>query len=127
MVKRRKQDGEESSTLGKNEEKEKHVPNPSDIVDGVSIRQPKLITGGVLREYQLQGVEWLISLYENGLNGILADEMGLGKVHIYIYIFKKTLQTISFLAFLREKGVWGPFLVVAPLSTLSNWVIEFKK
>ncbi|KAI3476654.1 hypothetical protein L1887_61749 [Cichorium endivia] len=63
--------------------------------------QPKLVTGAKMREYQLDGLEWLISLYENGLNGILADEMGLGK----------TLQTISFLAHLREKGVWGPFLL----------------
>ncbi|KAF9175630.1 hypothetical protein BGX21_006970 [Mortierella sp. AD011] len=83
----------------------------------ISARQPKLVTGGVLRDYQLEGVEWMVSLYENGLNGILADEMGLGK----------TLQTISFLAYLREKGIWGPFLVVAPLSTLANWVIEFER
>lgn len=46
----------------------------------MSARQPALVTGGVLRDYQLAGVEWLISLWENGLNGILADEMGLGKV-----------------------------------------------
>lgn len=83
----------------------------------VSARQPALITGGVLKEYQLAGVEWLVSLFENGLNGILADEMGLGK----------TLQTIAFLAFLRGKGVWGPFLVVAPLSTLANWINEFER
>ncbi|KAF9288314.1 hypothetical protein BGZ68_000443 [Mortierella alpina] len=83
----------------------------------MSARQPKLVTGGVLRDYQLAGVEWMVSLYENGLNGILADEMGLGK----------TLQTISFLAYLREKGIWGPFLVVAPLSTLANWVMEFER
>ncbi|CUS09085.1 unnamed protein product [Tuber aestivum] len=82
-----------------------------------SARQPKLITGGIMKEYQLQGLEWLVSLYENGLNGILADEMGLGK----------TLQTISFLAFLREKGMMGPFLVVAPVSTLSNWVEEIAR
>ncbi|KAG4305183.1 hypothetical protein PORY_001353 [Pneumocystis oryctolagi] len=81
------------------------------------VSQPKLITGCVLRDYQLAGVEWLISLYENGLNGILADEMGLGK----------TLQTISFLAFLREKGIYGPFLIATPLSTISNWISEFKK
>lgn len=43
-------------------------------------KQPALITGATLRDYQLYGVEWLIGLYENGLNGILADEMGLGKV-----------------------------------------------
>jgi hypothetical protein len=42
--------------------------------------QPALVTGAKLRDYQLAGVQWMISLYENGLNGILADEMGLGKV-----------------------------------------------
>ena len=81
------------------------------------ITQPSLITGGMLKSYQLEGLEWLISLYENGLNGILADEMGLGK----------TLQCISFIAFLREKGVYGPFLIAAPLSTLANWESEIKK
>ena len=34
-----------------------------------------LLTGGELREYQLKGVKWMISLYQNGLNGILADQM----------------------------------------------------
>lgn len=82
-----------------------------------SARQPELVTGGVMRGYQLEGLEWLTSLYENGLNGILADEMGLGK----------TVQTISFLAFLRSKKTYGPFLIAAPLSTLSNWVEEFAR
>lgn len=45
-----------------------------------SFKQPELVTGAKLRDYQLAGVQWMISLYENGLNGILADEMGLGKV-----------------------------------------------
>lgn len=83
----------------------------------VSARQPSLVTGGVLRDYQLAGVEWLISLWENGLNGILADEMGLGK----------TLQTISFIAHLKAMQVSGPYLIVTPLSTLANWVNEFKR
>ncbi|ORZ15715.1 SNF2 family N-terminal domain-domain-containing protein [Absidia repens] len=83
----------------------------------VSARQPSLVTGGVLRDYQLAGVEWLISLWENGLNGILADEMGLGK----------TLQTISFIAHLKAMEVSGPYLIVTPLSTLANWVNEFKR
>jgi ATP-dependent DNA helicase len=42
--------------------------------------------------------------------------MGLGK----------TIQTIAFLAFLRSKGTFGPFLVAAPLSTLSNWINEIQ-
>ncbi|RUS14768.1 P-loop containing nucleoside triphosphate hydrolase protein [Endogone sp. FLAS-F59071] len=87
------------------------------IKASISARQPALVTGGVLREYQLAGVEWLVSLWENGLNGILADEMGLGK----------TLQTISFIAHLKGMNVSGPFLIVTPLSTLANWVSEFQR
>lgn len=71
-----------------------------------------------MREYQLQGLNWLISLYENGINGILADEMGLGK----------TLQTISFLGYLKHfRNTPGPNLVIVPKSTLYNWVSEFKR
>jgi ATP-dependent DNA helicase len=83
----------------------------------VKTRQPSLITGGVMRDYQLAGMEWMVSLFENGLNGILADEMGLGK----------TLQTIAFFAYLMERNVRGPYLVVAPLSTIANWVCEFER
>lgn len=82
-----------------------------------SARQPKLVTGGTMRSYQLEGLEWMLSLYENGINGILADEMGLGK----------TIQTIALLAHLWEMGSYGPFLIAAPLSTTSNWVEEFRK
>lgn len=78
-------------------------------------KQPKLVTGGKLKDYQLDGLEWLITLYENGLNGILADEMGLGK----------TIQCIAFISFLIENGITGPYLIVAPLSTISNWYREF--
>lgn len=76
-----------------------------------------LLIGGRLRSYQMKGVKWMISLWQNGLNGILADQMGLGK----------TIQTIGFLAHLKGMGIHGPFLIVAPLSTLSNWVNEFNR
>ncbi|CAJ0637869.1 226_t:CDS:2 [Entrophospora sp. SA101] len=77
---------------------------------------PSYIKNGVMRDYQIQGLNWLISLYENQLNGILADEMGLGK----------TLQTISFLGYLRDfRNISGPHLIVAPKSTLNNWQKEF--
>lgn len=79
--------------------------------------QSALITGAKLRDYQLAGVQWLSTLHANGLNGILGDEMGLGK----------TLQTIAFIAHLRDLGIWGPFLVVSPLSVLHNWISEFAK
>ncbi|KAH7084287.1 SNF2 family N-terminal domain-containing protein [Paraphoma chrysanthemicola] len=87
------------------------------IQDLRSARQPKLVTGGTMRSYQLEGLEWMLSLYENGINGILADEMGLGK----------TIQTIAMLAHLWENKSYGPFLIAAPLSTTSNWVAEFEK
>ncbi|EKX51349.1 hypothetical protein GUITHDRAFT_44788, partial [Guillardia theta CCMP2712] len=71
-----------------------------------------------LKPYQKIGFNWLIGLYEQGLNGILADEMGLGK----------TVQTISLLSWLaEEKSIWGPFLVVAPTSTMHNWYSELQK
>ncbi|CAG8089874.1 unnamed protein product [Penicillium olsonii] len=83
----------------------------------VATQQPELVTGGKMRTYQLEGLEWLKSLWMNGLCGILADEMGLGK----------TVQAISMIAFLKEKKVQGPFLIAAPLSTVSNWVDEFAR
>ncbi|KAF8590398.1 hypothetical protein K439DRAFT_1330028, partial [Ramaria rubella] len=80
-------------------------------------KQPDAITGATLKDYQLVGVEWLTSLWVNGVNGILADEMGLGC----------TLQTIAFLAHVRQVGVRKPALIVCPLSVLHNWADEFAK
>ncbi len=42
-------------------------------------QQPALLRGGQLRDYQMQGLRWMVALYDRRLNGILADEMGLGK------------------------------------------------
>ncbi|KAI4874280.1 hypothetical protein NFI96_028454 [Prochilodus magdalenae] len=97
----------------------KHMLDPERKVNGqpVPSQQPKLFTGGVMRWYQVEGIEWLRMLWENGINGILADEMGLGK----------TIQCIAHVAMMVEKKVMGPFLVVAPLSTLPNWISEFKR
>ncbi|KAB8416334.1 hypothetical protein FH972_024854 [Carpinus fangiana] len=80
--------------------------------------QSSNLVGGLLKEYQLKGLQWMISLYNNNLNGILADEMGLGK----------TIQTISLITYLIEKKRQpGPYLVIVPLSTLTNWNNEFEK
>ena len=69
-----------------------------------------------MRDYQVAGLNWLVSLHENGISGILADEMGLGK----------TLQTIAFLGYLRHVcGITGPHLITVPKSTLDNWKREF--
>ena len=48
--------------------------------DAKIFRQPRLITGTKLKDYQLEGVAWMAGLHENGISGILADDMGLGKV-----------------------------------------------
>ncbi|KAM0031482.1 putative DNA helicase chromatin remodeling SNF2 family [Helianthus debilis subsp. tardiflorus] len=78
--------------------------------------QPSILQGGKLRQYQLEGLQWMLSLFNNNLNGILADEMGLGK----------TIQTISLIAYLMEnKGVTGPHVIVAPKAVLPNWINEF--
>ncbi|PWY99737.1 putative ISW2-ATPase component of a two subunit chromatin remodeling complex [Testicularia cyperi] len=79
---------------------------------------PAYVKGGTMRDYQVQGLNWMISLYHNGINGILADEMGLGK----------TLQTISFLGYLKHfRDTPGFHLVVVPKSTLDNWYREFQR
>ena len=81
--------------------------------------QPSLIQGQ-MRNYQIEGLDWLAQLTRNGVNGILADEMGLGK----------TLQSISILALVKERQ-WPedeyPHLVVVPKSTITNWEKEFEK
>ena len=73
------------------------------------------IFSGTLKKYQLKGMNWLLNLYDQGINGILADEMGLGK----------TVQALAMLAHIAEQyNIWGPFLVVTPASTLHNWQQE---
>lgn len=68
---------------------------------------------GVLRSYQLIGVNYLLSLSEMNFGGILADEMGLGK----------TIQIIAFLLYKKGKKS----LVVTPTSLIYNWKEEFEK
>jgi len=64
------------------------------------------------RSYQIEGVNFLMNSWYHNRNAILADEMGLGK----------TVQTILFLRqlFSGEK-IRGPYLVIAPLSTIGHW------
>uniref|UniRef100_A0A8C1JWJ2 Chromodomain helicase DNA binding protein 6 n=1 Tax=Cyprinus carpio TaxID=7962 RepID=A0A8C1JWJ2_CYPCA len=69
-----------------------------------------------LREYQLEGMNWLLFNWYNRKNCILADEMGLGK----------TIQSITFLYEIFLMSLRGPFLIIAPLSTITNWEREFR-
>jgi len=99
--------------------------SPFNVVDGVKYLngkqvhddQPEYFVGGVMRDYQIVGYNWLKDMFDNGTNGILADEMGLGK----------TIQCIALIARLVKAGFPGPFLVCGPLSTISNWFEEFKR
>ena len=69
-----------------------------------------------LRDYQLDGLNWLVNSWCKGNSTILADEMGLGK----------TIQVISFLSYLfHSHTLYGPFLIVVPLSTMAAWQREF--
>lgn len=71
--------------------------------------QPSIITGGVLREYQMQGLNWMIHLYDNGINGILADEMvrvvaaGGEAVRTLVYVWIHTVMCFCSLQWL----VWA--------------------
>lgn len=115
----------------KNKEKEKklyNIPEKVDKSDEIRLdtvdtsmstvfKQPASFKGK-LKEYQIKGLRWLDSLYQQGINGILADEMGLGK----------TIQAISLLAHISEnKNDWGPFCIVAPSTTLHNWKNEIER
>ncbi|PFH59570.1 hypothetical protein XA68_12138 [Ophiocordyceps unilateralis] len=107
---RRRTEAEEDAELLKDEKR-------GGSAETVFRESPAFIQG-TMRDYQIAGLNWLISLHENGISGILADEMGLGK----------TLQTISFLGYLRHiAGITGPHLITVPKSTLDNWQREFAR
>lgn len=73
--------------------------------------------GLILRDYQMDGLNWLILTWCKENSVILADEMGLGK----------TIQTICFLYYLfKTQSFFGPFLCVVPLSTMTAWQREFQ-
>ncbi|XP_023583579.1 chromodomain-helicase-DNA-binding protein 2 [Trichechus manatus latirostris] len=86
----------------------------------VALKKQPTYLGGEnleLRDYQLEGLNWLAHSWCKSNSVILADEMGLGK----------TIQTISFLSYLfHQHQLYGPFLIVVPLSTLTSWQREFE-
>ncbi|KAJ8435070.1 hypothetical protein Cgig2_015575 [Carnegiea gigantea] len=76
------------------------------------VRQPSMLRAGTLRDYQLVGLQWVLSLYNKKLSGILADEMGL----------RKTVQVMALIAYLMEfKGNYSPDLIIVPNAVLVNW------
>jgi SNF2 family DNA or RNA helicase len=100
--------------------------------------QPSPLVKATLRPYQIEGVQWLLEHYNNGLGACLADDMGLGK----------TLQTLSTLVAVQEKlefekaentqlDLFGneipvakeylKALIVLPSSLVFNWYNEARK
>ncbi|XP_036719762.1 chromodomain-helicase-DNA-binding protein 1-like isoform X1 [Balaenoptera musculus] len=76
------------------------------------------LTGIHLRPYQLEGVNWLAQRFHCQNGCILGDEMGLGK----------TCQTIALFIYLAGRlNDEGPFLILCPLSVLSNWKEEMER
>uniref|UniRef100_A0A1B0DIN5 Chromodomain-helicase-DNA-binding protein 7 n=1 Tax=Phlebotomus papatasi TaxID=29031 RepID=A0A1B0DIN5_PHLPP len=98
----------------KNEWKPKRRPHP-DMWKKLE-KTPVYKGGNSLRPYQLEGLNWLKFSWYNSHNCILADEMGLGK----------TIQSLTFIHSVYDYGIRGPFLVIAPLSTIPNWQREFE-
>lgn len=97
-------------------EKKKRLSNLQELREVKPSRHLK----ASLRDYQKEGLNWMVFLHENKLGGILADDMGLGK----------TVQSIAFLLYLKEeakKTTLPPTLIVAPTSLMFNWVAELEK
>ena len=87
------------------------TPAPAGPVPGLA---------GELRPYQRRGVAWIRFLTDHGFGALLADDMGLGK----------TIQTIAWILHcraLQPSNPSPPFLIVAPLTLVSNWRHEFAK
>ena len=68
-----------------------------------------------LFDYQIDGIRWFLFNWSQNRGSILADEMGLGK----------TVQTVVSVEHIHSVMGGGPFLVVAPLSTIGHWQREF--
>ncbi|KAJ3281257.1 hypothetical protein HK104_000118 [Borealophlyctis nickersoniae] len=80
-------------------------------------RQPSYIVGGSLKDYQMDGLNWLLSHFFEEMPCVLADEMGLGK----------TIQVIAMLAVLKNRYQLYPYLIIVPNACLSNWMREFAR
>ena len=94
-------------------------PSFVDYVNDVRIIDPKRYEvperlRNVLRPYQVEGFQWLSTLWDKGFGGILADEMGLGK-------------SVQLLSLVEARKGSGPALIVCPASLVYNWAAECEK
>ena len=87
--------------------------NDVKIIDPERYQVPERLRG-VLRPYQVEGFQWLSTLWDKGFGGILADEMGLGK-------------SVQLLSLIEARRGCGPALIVCPASLVYNWAAECEK
>ncbi|KAK8835567.1 choline dehydrogenase 6 [Tritrichomonas musculus] len=114
--KKSKEERKEKTKNFENEETDKNISTSTSFVKITEPFSDK--SGNVLRPYQLEGLNWLRFCWQNGNNSILADEMGLGK----------TVQIVSVLNDIAiNHNITGPFIVLAPLTTLPQWKTEFER
>eukprot|EP01083_Nonionella_stella_P268004 905663_1 len=93
-------------------------PSKPAAIDGHLSNLVHLGHGLALKDYQKEGVDWMCYNWHESRSVLLCDEMGLGK----------TCQTICFLSYLHSiHYIDGPFLVIAPLSTLIHWKREIER
>jgi len=103
--------------------------------------QPEWMEGGVMFDYQIEGMKysiilecrliysWLYFQWYKQTSAILADEMGLGMSNFGDCTkgIGKTIQVVAMVSTIFKEQKRWPFLVIAPSSTLENWRREFKK
>ncbi|KAI8596575.1 SNF2 family N-terminal domain-containing protein [Dissophora ornata] len=95
----------------------RQIPRPPRGMFRKLKESPDFKHGNELRQYQMEGLNWLLDCWSNNQSCIMADEMGLGK----------TVQSVTFLNEIHNTyHIRGPFLVVAPLSTIPHWYREFE-
>jgi SNF2 family DNA or RNA helicase len=111
-------DEEEFSRFAETPEAKELRKRVSEFKGVPSVELPKLLQAE-LRPYQKDGFDFLAHLVQIKLGGILADDMGLGK----------TLQTLAWLAWLKERNTKNPkpSLVICPASVLHNWRREAER
>lgn len=71
-----------------------------------------------LKPYQVAAIHWLLTLYQNNLNGLVADDMGLGKSAECICFLKRLFH---------DKTLENPVVIACPATLLDNWCDEFQK
>ncbi|MGZ6826433.1 MAG: DEAD/DEAH box helicase, partial [Mycobacteriales bacterium] len=95
---------------------------------GAATREPVPVPTGLdatLRDYQRQGLTWLVELTSMGLGACLADDMGLGKTVTLIALHLHRQQLAR--APGGDPATTGPTLVVCPASLLGNWEAEVSR